>query len=99
VCFGYPLKGQGANGKLRDAVLRELTTPILFVQGTRDPLCPLELLANVRQQMRAPNELHVVEHGNHSLEVTRGELKRSGRTQADVDREILSAIRAFVQSA
>jgi predicted alpha/beta-hydrolase family hydrolase len=99
VCFGYPLRGQGPNGKLRDAVLRELTTPILFIQGTRDPLCPLELLADVRQAMRAPNELHVVEHGNHSLEVSKGELKRSGRTQADVNREILSVIRAFVSSA
>jgi hypothetical protein len=96
VCLGYPLKGQGPNGKLRDAVLRELETPILFVQGTRDPLCPLELLAAVRPTMRAPNELYVVEHGNHSLEVTKGELKRTLRTQEDSNRAILAAIKAFI---
>jgi len=40
--------------KLRDKVLRELTTPILFVQGTHDSLCPLDLLADVRRMMSAP---------------------------------------------
>ena len=33
VCFGYPLCGGGDPSKLRDKVLRELRTPILFVQG------------------------------------------------------------------
>src|SRR5437870_11155410 len=48
VCLGYPLCGGGDRTKLRDKVLRELQTSILFVEGTRDPLCPLELLAEVR---------------------------------------------------
>ena len=58
VCLGYPLCGGGDPAKLRDKVLRELTTPILFVQGTRDVLCALPLLNDVRQQMSAPNRLH-----------------------------------------
>src|SRR5690606_33783248 len=33
ICFGYPLQSAGKNPKLRDQVLRSLTTPILFVQG------------------------------------------------------------------
>ena len=45
VCFGYPLCGGGDPAKLRDKILREISTPILFLQGTRDPLCPLDLLA------------------------------------------------------
>ncbi len=75
VCFGYPLCGGGDPTKLRDQVLREITTPILFVQGTRDPLCPLELLESVRTQMRAANQLHVVEGGDHSLLVTKSRLR------------------------
>ncbi|HTN50950.1 MAG TPA: alpha/beta fold hydrolase, partial [Anaeromyxobacter sp.] len=67
VCLGYPLRGQ--RGDLRDQVLRALRIPILFIQGTRDPLCPLEALEAVRARMRAPSALHVVEGGNHSLEV------------------------------
>src|SRR4029453_7983252 len=34
VCLGYPLCAMGDRTKLRDEVLRALTTPILFVQGT-----------------------------------------------------------------
>src|SRR5215216_7087549 len=53
VCFGYPLRGQ--NGKLRDQVLLELRTPVLFVQGTRDSLCALPELEDVRKRMTAPS--------------------------------------------
>jgi predicted alpha/beta-hydrolase family hydrolase len=94
VCFGYPLRGQ--NGKLRDAVLLALTTPILFVQGTRDELCPLPELERVRKDMKAPNELHVVEGGDHSLEVTKTALKARGTTQADIEREIALVVERFV---
>lgn len=97
VCFGYPLCCGGDPTKLRDKVLREITTPILFVQGTRDPLCPLELLNNVRSEMKAPNELHVVEQGDHSLQVSKTHLKATGRTQADVDQQILSAVAEFIR--
>lgn len=97
VCFGYPLCGGGDPPKLRDKVLREITTPILFVQGTRDSLCPLPLLEIVRAQMRAPNELHVVEGGDHSLAVTRRQLRAAGETQGDVDSRILKVIGDFVE--
>ncbi len=43
VCFGYPLCGGGDRAKMRDSVLRQLRKPVLFIQGTRDPLCPLDL--------------------------------------------------------
>lgn len=70
VCLGYPLRG--TSGALRDEVLLALRTPVLFVQGTRDPLCPLDALETVRKRMTAPNDLFIVEGGNHSLEVPRG---------------------------
>jgi len=96
VCLGYPLCGAGNPAKMRAAVLLELTTPILFVQGTRDSLCPLDLLEDVRQQMKAPNQLYVVERGDHSLVVTKGRLKESGETQDLVEERILETIRNFV---
>lgn len=95
VCFGYPLCAAGT-GKLRDQVLLELATPILFVQGTRDPLCPLPLLDSVRGRMRCTNALHVVDDGDHSLMVTRSSLARRGTTQAEVDAEAMEAVRAFL---
>jgi uncharacterized protein len=96
ICLGYPLCAGGDCTKLRDKVLRALSTPVLFVQGTRDSLCPLELLARVRAEMSALNELHVVEGGDHSLLVTKSQLKINGDTQDTVDLHILQAIRQFV---
>ena len=93
VCLSYPLCGGGDRSKLRDQVLRDLRTPILFVQGTRDPLCPLDLLETVRSKMTAPNFIHVVEGGDHSLLVRKKDLP--GETQDDVDQRILGAIATF----
>ena len=77
---------------VRDALRR----PILFVQGTRDTLCPLDLLAGVRAEMEAPNILHVVEGGDHSLGVGKRQLRADGEAQEEVDRRILESIARFV---
>ena len=96
VCFSYPLCGGGDPQKLRDKVLRELRTPILFVQGTRDALCPLDLLEKVRAEMTAENSLHVIEGGDHSLIVTKRQLKTANESQEEVNQRILAAIETFV---
>jgi uncharacterized protein len=96
VCLGYPLCAMGDRTKLRDEVLRALTTPILFVQGTRDSLCPLDLLERIRAEMKAPTSLHVVEGGDHSLRVPKHQLQVSSQTQGAVDQRILEAIAGFL---
>ena len=97
VCLGYPLCGGGNPAKLRDKVLRELRTPILFVQGTRDLLCPLELLQKVIGEMQVEPCLHVVKGGDHSLQVPKRQLQKLGETQDDVDQKTLAVIDTFVQ--
>jgi predicted alpha/beta-hydrolase family hydrolase len=96
ICLGYPLCGAGDPTKLRDEALIALRTPTLFVQGTRDALCPLDLLQNVRARMTAPNALHVVEGGDHSLIVAKTALKAQGIDQAQVDARIADAIAEFL---
>ncbi|HEX7518557.1 MAG TPA: alpha/beta family hydrolase, partial [Chthoniobacterales bacterium] len=98
VCLGYPLCGGGDRSKLRDKVLRALQTPILFVQGTRDSLCPLDLLEGVRAEMKAPTFIHVVEGGDHSLMVAKRHLAAAGETQEEVDQRILEAIAKFLSA-
>ena len=98
ICLGYPLCAMGDRTKLRDEVLRALSTPILFVQGTRDALCPLDLLELIRAEMKAPNSLYVVEGGDHSLRVPKRQLQAAGETQEDVDGRILQAISKFVSA-
>lgn len=96
ICLGYPLCGGSDRSKLRDKILRALQTPILFVQGTHDSLCPLDLLESIRTEMTAPTFLHVVEGGDHSLLVSKRQLAAAGETQEEVDQRILEAIEKFV---
>lgn len=99
-CFGYPLCVAGDRAKLRDKVLVDLRTPILFVQGTRDTLCPLDLLENVRKEYErafAPSRLRVVHGGDHSLVVSKSELKMTGMSKSDVDVGIAEAVKAFLR--
>ena len=76
-------------------MLLALRTPILFVQGTRATMCRLPALEAVRQRMTAPSELCVIEAGDHSLEVTKTQLKQSSATQASVELGIVERVRAF----
>jgi predicted alpha/beta-hydrolase family hydrolase len=96
-CLGYPLCAMGDRTKLRDEVLRALNTSILFVQGTRDSLCPLDLLEPVRTEMKAPNFLHVVEGGDHSLRVSKRQLQATSETQENIDQKAFEAVAGFVE--
>jgi uncharacterized protein len=97
VCLGYPLCAMRDRTKLRDEVLRALNTSILFVQGTRDSLCPLDLLERVRALMQAPNFLHVVEGGDHSLRVPKRQLQATSETQENIDQKAFEAVAGFVE--
>lgn len=97
VNLGYPLVAAGKPNNVRDAVLRELTTPALFVQGTRDPLCPLDQLTELLDSLDVHTELHVVETGDHSLECTKTYLRQHGLTQAAVEDAILEKVAAFLE--
>lgn len=99
ICLGYPLCAMGDRTKLRNEVLRGLITPVLFVQGTRDALCPLELLEGVRAEMKTPNFLHVVEGGDHSLHVPKRQLQARGETQPDVDQRVFEAVVGFIDAS
>jgi uncharacterized protein len=96
ICLGYPLCAAGDRSKLRDQVLLDLRTPAMFVQGTRDSLCPLELLEDVRKRMPAFSALHVVEGADHSLMVAKTALKARSATQEEADNHTLTAIEIFL---
>jgi len=61
ICLSYPLCGGGDRAKLRAEVLHKLTTPILFVQGTRDRLCPLDLFERARAEARSQLDAQVAQ--------------------------------------
>lgn len=96
VNLGYPLIAAGKPNNVRDAVLRELKTPVLFVQGTRDSLCPLDQLTALLDTLDVHTELHIVETGDHSLECTKTYLKQQGLTQSAVEDAIMHKVAEFL---
>ncbi len=92
VLLGYPLHPPGQTARIRAAHLGSIPCPLLFVQGTRDALCGLDLLRPVLAKLNAPYRLHVIEDGDHSFKVR----KRSGRSEGDVFAEICDVVREFV---
>jgi hypothetical protein len=84
--LGYPLHPAGRPQQLRAAHLPRIAAPMLFLTGTRDPLCPLETLRPVLAGLPRAT-LHVVADADHAFAVR----KKSGRTSAAVMDELLAA--------
>lgn len=82
--LAYPLHPAGQPEKLRDAHLPTITMPVLCINGTRDALCDPELMKRALKTVRAPWQMHWLEGADHSFHV----LKSSGRTDADVLKEV-----------
>lgn len=72
VFFGYPLHPPGKPDQRRDKHLPEITVPMLFMHGTRDPFgTPDEMTGLVAGLPGAT--LHLVDKGDHSLITRRGQ--------------------------
>ena len=88
VFLGFPLHRPKQPSEDRAAHLRQVTLPMLFLQGTRDELADLGLITGVCARLGPLATLHVVEAANHGFEV----LKRSGRTDAEVLEELADTV-------
>jgi predicted alpha/beta-hydrolase family hydrolase len=93
VFLGYPLHPPGKPERIRKAHLPDIKVPMLFVEGTRDPFCPLPTLEATRTELTAPNEVHVIDDGDHSFKVR----KSSGRSTADAWAEAAGAVAGWLR--
>lgn len=93
VFLGYPLHPANKPEKLRDQHLPDIMCPMLFIEGTRDPLCRLDLLQGVLKSLSAPVTLHLIEGGEHSFKLP----KRMGRSEAAVWDEIVDTVGGWLQ--
>jgi hypothetical protein len=84
VFLGYPLHPPGKEETLRDRHLPQVTTPMLFLQGTRDAFACWPLIERVTNSLGDRATLHRVEGGDHSF----GVLRRSGRDASEVEDEL-----------
>ena len=88
VFFGYPLHPPGKPDRLRDAHLKRISAPMLFLQGTRDTFATPELLRRTVASLRTA-KLVEIEGGDHSFKVP-------GRASADVLTELIDAAAQFI---
>jgi predicted alpha/beta-hydrolase family hydrolase len=94
VLLGYPLHPAGKPAQLRADALFRVTSPILFVQGTKDPTCRVDRLEQLIRRIGAPTGLCVLHDADHLFRPARG----SGRPQDEIEREALSAVGAFIRT-
>lgn len=80
VSLGYPLHPPGRPDKLRDAHLKDIKAPMLFIQGSRDAFGTEDEIRAVIKRLKLPATLYAIEGGDHSLKVP----KSSGIPQAQV---------------
>jgi uncharacterized protein len=73
VFLGYPLHPPGRPERIRDEHLDRVEVPMLFLQGTADPLARPELVAKVVRRLGDRATLEKIEGGDHSFKV-RGSL-------------------------
>lgn len=69
IFLGYPLHAPGRTDQLRDAPLYAIDVPMLFFQGTRDPLCNMGSLGRVLERLQGAVSLETIEGGNHSFKL------------------------------
>jgi uncharacterized protein len=89
--FGFPLHPPDKPSIDRGSHLAKVKVPMLFLQGTRDNLADLALLQPLVEGLQKFATLKALEGADHSFHV----LKRSGRTDKDVNTEMLEAFIAW----
>ncbi len=90
VHYGYPLVAIGRTEARGVDQLARIAAPQLFFVGTRDRLCPVDLIRSVVGDL-AGAELIVIEDADHSFNVP----KQSGTTTAEVLARLATATAAW----
>jgi len=84
VFYGFPLHPPKQPDTKRADHLAQLTAPMLFLQGTRDPLAPAESIRSVCKKLGPRATLIIFEGADHSFHVPRS----SGKTDSEIIREL-----------
>lgn len=69
VFLGYPLHPPGNLEKMRDAHLKDIKAPMLFLQGSRDAFGTTDEIRAVIKKHKLPATLYAIEGGDHSFKV------------------------------
>ena len=71
IFLGYPLHSPKQTEKTRTEHWPDIHCPTLFLEGTRDTLCDLQLLESLLPHLSGSSTLKIIEGGDHSFKVPR----------------------------
>lgn len=91
ICFGYPFHPPGKLDRWRTAHFRDLSCPMLVLQGTRDPFGKPDELEGHQQELEAI-DLRWLEGGNHDFQTS----KSQPQTQSELIAQAARETRIFV---
>ena len=92
VFLGFPLHPAGRPSDERGSHLFQVKIPMLFLQGTRDPLADTKLLQGLVRRLGRLATLKLYQDADHSFHVP----ARSARTDAEVGSQMLDDLVAWV---
>ncbi len=90
--LGYPLHTTGKPETVQAEQLYRLIAPMLFIQGTRDRTCDIDVLRQTLTRVGAPTTLQVCQEADQHFKV----LKKSERTEEEVHAEILDGLDGWI---
>jgi predicted alpha/beta-hydrolase family hydrolase len=93
--LGFPLHPAGKPSGERSKHLADVKVPMLFLQGTRDPLADLDVLKPVVAGLGKWATLRLFDDADHSFHVP----ARTGRKDEDIMREMVEAMAAWAERA
>jgi uncharacterized protein len=94
VFLGFPLHPPKQPSETRAQHLFKVKIPLLFLQGTRDTFAELSLLRPLVTRLGGRATLTLIQDADHSFHVP----ARTGRTDAQVQTEILNALSSWTGS-
>ena len=79
---------------MRDAHLKDIHAPMLFIQGTRDPFGTPDELRVVIKRDKLPATIYVIEGGDHSFKVP----KSASVPQPQIYENVMNEIADFLKT-
>jgi hypothetical protein len=92
VYLGYPLHPPGRPEEIRSDHLGDVGVPQLFISGSKDRLCDLDLLRQALAPLGDRAETWIVEGANHSLAVNRREPMAGAHEWLDAAAEFIRRV-------
>jgi predicted alpha/beta-hydrolase family hydrolase len=91
VVLGFPLHPPNRPSAINARILDGLKLPMLFVEGSRDPLADLSLMRAIVEKQGPQARIVVIDDADHNFELPEG----SARPAASVFDQIASAVASF----